>query len=283
MLAWRSPKLPSTQRHIFLIGAPSSGGSLVEAILAGHPNFSCLRQELAIFSFRNILESERLTFSLTATETAAELFHASTDIVEFYDQLAGSILKTHKVERFFERTPQNVLHLRFLKNNFPNAQFINLIRDGRDCFCSALSEPNITQSKSVEKYARYWRRCIESRTAFGNDPNIIDIQYEALTSNFEQVTKNLMNFLGETALPEQLEQRYCFQAGIPKAVILNNVSDGIDTFGRDQWRTKLSEQEVKTFERIAGSHLRRLGYKLSEVSTSRNKSQNFLFQPNHFS
>jgi protein-tyrosine sulfotransferase len=283
MIAWRFPRLPSTQRHIFVIGAPRSGTTLLEAILAVHPSFSSLHKELAIFSFRNLLELERLTFSITDTETAAELFQQSADIVEFYDKLAERVLSIQGGGRFLEKTPQNILHLAFLRNNFPNAQFINIIRDGRDCYCSGQSNPYVTQAKSVEQYAKYWRRCIESRIAFGNDPNIIDIRYEELTADTERVTKNLMRFLGEQFLPEQLQTDHYSQHHASKVPFFQKLAGPINTSSHNQWRTKLSEQEIKTFERIAGSQLVRLGYELSESSASRVVPQDFLFQSAHLS
>jgi protein-tyrosine sulfotransferase len=276
-LAWRFPRLPSTQRHIFVIGAPRSGTTLLEAILAVHPNFSSLHKELAIFSFRNIFELERLAFSIADTENAASLFQKSTDIVEFYDKLAESVLRIYGGKRFLEKTPQNVLHLAFLRNSFPNAQFINVIRDGRDCYCSAQDNPYVIQSKSAEKYAKYWRRCIESRTAFGNDPNIIDIRYEELTADTERVTKNLMQFLGEQFLPEQLQTSYYSRHNASRAPFFQKLSGPIDTSSHNQWRAELSEQEIKAFERVAGSHLVQLGYELSEGS-SRVVPQDLPFQ-----
>lgn len=275
MLAWRFPKRPSKQRHIFVVGAPRSGTTLLEAILAVHPNFASLRQELAIFSFRNIFQLERLAFSLAETETTETLFRESTNIVEFYDKLAESVLRNKGGKRFLEKTPQNVLHLSFLRNNFPNAQFINIIRDGRDCYCSAQTNPYVIQSKSAEKYAKYWRRCIESRSAFKDDPNIIDIRYEELTSDTERVTRNLMNFLGEDFLPEQLQINHYSKHGASQAPFFKKLSGPIDTSSHNQWQSKLSEQEINVFERVAGSQLVRLGYELSAVSAKRPEQQNF--------
>jgi protein-tyrosine sulfotransferase len=269
MLAWRFPRIPSTQRHIFIIGAPRSGTTLLEAILAVHPNFSSLHKELAIFSFRNIFELERLAFSITETATTTALFQKSADIVEFYDKLAESVLSIQGGKRFLEKTPQNVLHLAFLRNSFPNAQFINIVRDGRDCYCSAQDNPYVIQSKSVERYAKYWRRCVESRIAFGHDPNIIDIRYEELTSDAVGVTKNLMHFLGEEFLPEQLQTSHYSQHNASKVPFFQKLTCPIDTSSHNQWQTELTKREIKTFERIAGSHLVQLGYALSEGSTSR--------------
>jgi protein-tyrosine sulfotransferase len=276
-LSWRFPKTLSTKKHIFVIGAPRSGTTLLEAILAVHPNLTSLRQELAIFSFRNIFELERLAFSLTKTETAAALFQESTDVIEFYDKLAESALRIHGGKRFLEKTPQNILHLAFLRNNFPNAQFININRDGRDCYCSAQSNPYVIQANKVEDYAKYWRRCVESRNRFGNDPNIIDIRYEELTSAPERVTKSLMSFLGEDFLPEQIQSNQYSQHGASQAPFFKKLSGPIDTSSHNQWQSKLSEQEIKQFERIAGSQLVQLGYALSPVSAKSIWQQSFHF------
>lgn len=112
---------------------------------------------------------------------------------------------------FIEKTPQHILRLDFLLKHFPNAKFINLFRDGRDSYCSARHHQNIPQGKDIVRYAYYWKKCINARLKQGESENIFDVKYEDLTTNPEQIVREIMKRLGEEYDPRQIQPEYYSQ------------------------------------------------------------------------
>ncbi|NES72298.1 MAG: sulfotransferase [Okeania sp. SIO2D1] len=260
-IIWRFPKSTSHQRHIFVFGAPRSGTTLMKLILGAHPNLTGPGYETGIFMYREIFS---LTFyGLTQLEIE-NIQKQSQDIVDFFDRLAERTLKKYDGTRFIEKTPPHVLKIDFLTKYFPNSQFINMYRDGRDCYCSARNHPNVVQGKSIEKYAKYWKRCINARLGQGNNSNILDVKYEDLTLQPERVVKQIMNFLGEDYYPSQLDpsqysQNMITKTNRPEFALL---SKPINSSRVNRHKQELSSDEINKFNQIAGNQLKQIGYEV---------------------
>jgi protein-tyrosine sulfotransferase len=201
-IRWR---LATTECHrpiVFVLGAPRSGTTLLQRILSVHPDCFSLESETGLFSHQDIFA--RLHFGLGREETDA-LFATSRDIVDFMCKGIGILEKKYGVEkRFVEKTPQHVLKMRFLLDRFPNARFLHIHRDGRDCYCSSLGHPFIPQ-KSVTSFARYWRRCVLAGLACRSHPRAMTLSYETLTASPADTISSIMNFLGAAVSAEQVD------------------------------------------------------------------------------
>ncbi|MEO1622492.1 MAG: sulfotransferase [Cyanobacteria bacterium J06632_3] len=261
-ISYRIPKNISKERHIFVVGAPRSGTTLIKQILAVHTNLSGPGYETGIFMFKDIFS---FGFPGFDAEEISTLLEQSQDIVQFFDRFAAENLTKEGGQRFVEKTPPHVLRLRFLLKHFPNAQFINIVRDGRDCYCSAQHHPYILQARSVEAYARYWKRCIQSRLHEDTHPNIYDIKYEDLVRDPETHVRKLMDFLGEQYDPRQIDSAYYSQnrAIDTNKKYLNNLAKPISNKSEQRWMREMSSSDVAIFNSIAGEGLKQFGYVLS--------------------
>ncbi|MEQ9370380.1 MAG: sulfotransferase [Coleofasciculus chthonoplastes F3-SA18-01] len=255
----RLPKTISSDPHIFVFGAPRSGTTLMKLILGAHPNLSSFGYETGLFMYRDIYGFTYEGF--TATDIA-NLINQSPDIVRFYDKFTQQITQQTGGQRFIEKTPQHVLRLKFLLKHFPNAKFINMFRDGRDGYCSARHHQNVPQGKSIVRYASYWKKCVNVRLRQGENDKIFDVKYEELTTNPEQVVRQIMNFLGEEYDARQIEPQYYSQNRITQDTRqeFRKLSKSIDQSSQERWKKELIESEVQQFHKIAGRELQILGY-----------------------
>jgi len=258
-ISLRLPKTISSEPHIFVFGAPRSGTTLMKLILGAHPNLISFGYETGLFMYRDIYKFTYEGF--TATDIAT-LIEQSQDIVQFYDQFTQRITQKNGGQRFIEKTPQHVLRLKFLLKHFPNAKFINMIRDGRDGYCSARHHQNVPQGKSIIRYASYWKKCINARLKQGEKENIIDVKYEELTQNPEQIVRQIMAFLGEEYDAKQIDSQYYSQNTITQdsRQEFRKLSKSIDQLSQGRWKKELTESEVQQFHKIAGRELEILGY-----------------------
>ena len=260
-LIWRFPQYKSSQKHIFVVGAPRSGTTLLKLVLDSHSKFISPGHETGFFLYNKII-SNNWNFENFKPEEIQKLKQESNNIVSFFDELVQKNLEIYNGEYFVEKSPPHILHLKFLRKHFPNSYFIHIYRDGRDCYCSARSHPHIPQNKSLEKYAYYWRNCIRTRFKEREDGNIFDLKYEELVEEPEKNIKALMKFLNEEFEEEQLN----FHKSSSHRLVKNPVerfiklTKNIDNKSVTRYLQELTTAEIEKFNKIAEKELGLLGY-----------------------
>lgn len=261
-IIWRFPKKISTKKHIFVLGAPRSGTTLAKLILTSHPYLVGPGYETAFFTYRDIFS---FRFTGIKQKKMNELRKNCHDIVEFFDVFTHQVLMDHSEAKYYvEKTPQHVLQLGFLTKYFPNSKFIHMVRDGRDGYCSAKHHKNVVQGSDVKRYAKYWRKCLNSRIKLGDKENILDVKYETLASAPETTIKRMMSFIGETYHPQQLEPGKYSNNAITKikTPVFAKLSSNINNSSIQRYKKELSTEEIETFNNIASEQLRHFAYEV---------------------
>lgn len=253
---WRNAKI-SEHDVVFVVGAPRSGTTLIQALIASHPAFGSIEGETAFFRFGNLFNDSRFE-SFIPPDRYREALRLSNDIVTLFERtyLAQFPVGVTPVEK----TPQHAKCLDFLIGHFRRAKLVNVYRDGRDCFASARRSGVIPQARSVSTFARYWVRCVSARRRLGEHRQIIDVRYEDLVSRTDEQIERLMTFLGHRPVAGQAsaDLRQCDRRA--RSVAFARLRERIDASSVGQWRNALSAREVRTFERVASGLLRELGY-----------------------
>ncbi len=228
-------------------------------ILSVHSELEGPGYETGIFMFKDIFNFK---FTGFREQEISEIVKNSRDIIDFFDIFAESHLAHSCGRRFIEKTPPHVLKLSFLLKHFPNSQFINVVRDGRDCYCSAKHHPNVVQGRSVEQYARYWKRCINARLKLDKNPQIFDVRYEDLTSSPETVVPQVMKFLREEYDSRQINPDFYTKnsfKGTQKSHF-KKLTQSIQTTSQERWKKEMKSSEIEIFQEICGKELEVLGY-----------------------
>jgi protein-tyrosine sulfotransferase len=260
-LTWRFPSAPSTERHVFIVGAPRSGTTLLQTLIAVHSKYCGITGETGMFTYQDIFGEAR-NYGALPKGDVANLLARSSDVVTLLDNLAAKF-KEHEDQRAIEKTPQHVNHLPFILKWFPRAQVVNMYRDGRDCYCSARTYAGVPTGRELQDFAKYWVKCIASRQKLGEHPAIYDLSYERLTSDPTTEMAALMAFLGDEFLPEQVDpQHYSKQTNRLQKEGFEKLSKPINTSSQGRWKQELSAEEIAQFNTIAGPQLQGLGYDL---------------------
>ena len=258
-IRWRMPHTVSDRRLIFVVGAPRSGTTLLQRVLASHSQLFSIQGETGIFSARNIFAREHFKLS---REDTSELFTQSRDIVDFFSRGVGLLESRHGEGTFVEKTPQHVKHLRFLVKHFPEARFIHIVRDGRDCFCSAQSHPNIPQRSSVTTFAKYWRTCIRCASDVEDESNVFTVRYEDFTAQPDRVLGGIMASLQLEQEPGQFDPTKTGEDQRSQHAHFRRLTSTISSETVARWQREMSHEQAADFEMIAGAELLRHGYKL---------------------
>ncbi len=209
-VVWASP--------VFVVGCPRSGTTLVQTMLDSHPRLSVLyeadflvdiplglRSSLANASEAVTLAEVHPSFRAD-TSFQADSFDARTASMAFREfgitdaagamrVLAASQALAQGKRRWGNKTPKALLHIAELAIVYPDAQFIHMIRDGRDSASSnALGDRNLVQS------ALLWRAGVRAGRRDGSHlgpARYLEVRLEELLSSPEEQIRRMCAFLGE--------------------------------------------------------------------------------------
>jgi hypothetical protein len=175
------------------------------------------------------------------------------------DAIFSQLAHYRGMARWGDKTPAYYQHLPDLRRLFPDAQFVHVVRDGRDVALSI--ERTDFGPKNAARVAEAWSAAVQTirRFADGLSPaEFLEVRYEDLTACPAEQMQRLADFLGiadeEGRLREHLATRV--------AADLRG-----ENFGK--WRRELRLREVERFEALAGQTLVDCGYDLEFEGAAR--------------
>ena len=154
--------------------------------------------------------------------------------------------------RWGDKTPAYLHDLPVLDRLFPDAQYIHIVRDGRDV---ALSQFNTHFGpKNVFRAAKEWKTAVSKIQQFKNrmpSSKFIEFRYEDLLENPIPVFEKLINFLDISDIDSQVIET--IKSNIDKDLRKNNYF---------KWKKQFSLHQKKLFEREAADMLSLFNYHL---------------------
>jgi hypothetical protein len=153
-----------------------------------------------------------------------------------------------------ERTPLHAFHLELINEIYPDAQFVHIIRDGRDVARSIAAQDWGPQT--IADAAKEWRDAVTSARAAGLPPERYrEVRYEALLADPETEIAALYEWLG---LPTS-------SAELAQAVAESARPENVDRFGiggvaSEKWRSAFTDADLAAFTAVAGDLIDELGY-----------------------
>jgi Flp pilus assembly protein TadD len=189
-----------TSVPVFIIGMLRSGSTLVEQILASHPEVFGGGELKVLGKALASLSAERgrtLAFPQVASSMPGEHFR---NLGTRY--LAELKLLAPGAARITDKMPANFLYAGLIHLALPNATIIHTIRDPTDtcvsCFSKLFDEPQLHTYDLAElgRYYRsynalmaHWRRVLPPQ-------RILDVHYEEVVDDFEGVARRIVSHCG---------------------------------------------------------------------------------------
>ena len=231
-------------RHVFLIGFPRSGATLVEQVLAGHPDVTTLaEQECLIDAARAWLgDAAAIARFCQAPDEELDAWR------EAYWRRVAAAGADPAGKVFVDKHGFNIFKLPLIARLFPEARILFVRRDPRDtvlsCFRSRfqMSDPArqlLTIEGAAELYAATMALAAATEKAFGLF--VQPVALEALIADFDKETKAICGALGIDWRPELRDFAAQVAArGVPTPGAAR-LTEGLSASGVGRWRDYAGE------------------------------------------
>ena len=198
----RMPQLPrasnGSRLPVFIVGMPRSGTTLVETILASHP------QVYGAGELGDIFEMRAELARASGSGRPYPLFLESIGIKTLDAFAAKHVAKLESlapggIARVTDKMPHNFVSLGLIDLLFPGARVIHCMRDPLDTCLSIYFQPFIqhhayaTDLANLGLYYREYFRLMAHWRKVLRIP-MLDLQYEELVQNPEDTTRRLLAF-----------------------------------------------------------------------------------------
>ncbi|MEO6469610.1 MAG: sulfotransferase [Acidimicrobiia bacterium] len=271
---------------IFLMGHERSGTTMLRAMLDSHPDVAVPPEAHSVAAM--LRGSEPLDLDRRLNEFATDKYFAdwqlpvqSLEVLRHdprvrttADAVAGfyaTYAAAHGKARYADKTPSHLVELELLADRFPNAQFLHIVRDGRDVAASMVTM-DFGASQFAEA-ARTWRHKIMRAhgvgTALGSH-RYLEIRYEDLVVDPEGTLRAACAFLGLEYTPAMLDYHRRADELLGGLRHTDHIQ-GIrrpPTVGIRDWHVDLTPHQIAIFDEIAGKGLDVLGYPRSGLRRS---------------
>jgi Sulfotransferase family len=233
----------------FLVGCPGSGTTVLDTILAAHPDVRAVEEARA--PWRSLPRETQATGQTTESLRTWASEHQN-----------GAAL-------LLDGDPSNTLRVPFLRAVFPEARFVHLVRDGRDVAQALhaanpqeLLPPDSTRWREsldgVSGYLRgalLWREMVETALSDLEGVRQLLVRYEDLLERPEETGEQVLSHLG---LAQGAPQREAFAGAAEVARRL----PGGEEYAQRRWRAALTNRplEVRAANVLVADLLERLGY-----------------------
>ena len=266
---------------LFIIGVSRSGTKLLRDILNNHSNIAIIPVESQIIpffyyrinnygDFRIFKNFEKFYSEFSDTLFFQRLLDLNIFIDKNYwyksidDWSYSGILKAfyqiylirEKKKIWGDKTPGYLLHVALLKKLFPQAKFINIIRDVHDVCLSANKAWGRNIYRTAQRWVDHISKCKEDAKKYSSS-DYLEVKYEELLKYPQKNIKKVCEFLN---IP--FEKNMLFLKRPTESV--GNAKDyiGILKSNTGKWKTVLKIKQVKKIERICYFLLKDLAYEV---------------------
>jgi LPS sulfotransferase NodH len=277
-----------SDRPIFVIGCPRSGTTLLQLMLHSHPRIAVPPEtrflipayfHRKVYGDMRVADNRRALAEWIATGKGTKFRELGLNADEFVEEAVrapgslGSVLGTafaayaqrFAKPRWGDKRPSYFQHVGVIRRMFPDAQFVHLIRDGRDCVSSLKEMP--WYGGNVYTAISTWAEAIDRgrRLAAELPPDAyFELRYENLTADPEGVLRALCTFLGEEYDPAMRDPRPVASIAVPEHKVWHaNTHREVTRARVGSWAERLEPWELALCETVLGDRLAAAGYELS--------------------
>jgi len=276
-------------RYIFIGGAPRSGTTLLQKMLVLHPKIGGGPE------FDNLNRIVDLYRHMTSDGQLQRhsFYHRREDLQQQFCQFVDSLFSragTHKpgAAALSEKSLTNAWAADVLLRWFPDAWYIDVIRDGRDVYLShkkvwarlkeqigADAAKRYRPEYALRRIARMWKGSIDQYWRLTQDADVssrvLQVKYEDLVASPEQIIKPVLSSLAFEYMPHVTHPEEYDASSLGFSANVDGVWYTEDSFNQPispssvgKWRRELNRQERMMANLLMADHLLERGYSVSK-------------------
>jgi hypothetical protein len=271
--------------RIFIVGCPRSGTTLLQSMLASHPEVVSF-PETHYFSALAPKPWWRLGPLIPDPALAKSRFEKSAELLgseelkglaptgsrwkrkwvrTFAKMLDGAAVKSG-ASAWIEKTPEHLSFCPIISRYIEGVRFIHILRDGKSVVSSLV---DVTRKHpehwggvwDVEKCVGFWNRAVLKHRKYASKPGHMLVRYETLAAAPEPVLLDLCTNLGIEYCPSMLEAGAAGKLVTDSEAWKSDVQGGSKGIAKSKFETVLTaqEQELASSLLISDAGLRGLG------------------------
>lgn len=263
-----------SRQYVFVLGAPRSGTTWLQIMLARHPDISTCQETHLFSSFLSGLQNHWRQFENSSRGNGLQAAISHDRFVELQRQFALSVLDSiGDTPIILEKTPAHVTVLDDILEVLPEARIIHIIRDPRSVAASLAAAGRdwgrSWASTNAMRNARRWVNCVGAGITLRNRPSTYsEVRYEDLLAGPATELQRIFAWMGA-----ETNEDFC--AGVAAESRIDNIQKvkahtawdlasepkGFFRKGRaDAWKEDLRRRDIAAVESIAGPLMDDLGY-----------------------
>tara|TARA_B110000285_G_scaffold33979_1_gene35867 strand:- start:207 stop:1145 length:939 start_codon:yes stop_codon:yes gene_type:complete len=277
----------------FILGSGRNGSTLLSSMLNQHSKIVVAPEQyflhLSYIKFRllNILEWKDIVkivfgeamnpntapyWKLNLGEAIPQMYDlpkSERSLTRLIDEIFVQYAKSQKpsFEVWGDKTPKNILYVKYLYKMFPNAKFIFLKRDGRDVVSSYINGDTdfFGEYNKLENACELWNKSFESwdwlSSKLNNNQKMV-INYEDLVANGKDTLVNFTNFIGHDFEEEMLSsyQKQADILGVANAKAHKNVKGDLSASSIGKWKERMTIEQIQQADKLLSKNLYRFNY-----------------------
>ncbi len=244
--AWRGTAAASERTHVFLVGFPRSGTTLLGQVLASHPDVQTMEE-------RTCLMDSAATFfgSDNDLDRLAALSESDLDVwrARYWERVAESGMVPSK-PMFVDKMPLNAIFLPLIAKLFPQARILFALRDPRDVILSCFRRrfamnAGMYEFTRLDSAVAYYGAVMRLMQIYADKLSLpmFEARHESLVADFAGEARRLCAFLGLAYRDEMAGFASRAQTQNIDTPSSAQVARGLSDAGVAQWRRYARELE----------------------------------------
>lgn len=253
--------LDCLSRHSKLYGFPTET-RVIPYLMATQSAFGSLGDDenfLRLWSYVSNLAPFRSANGAVAPELPSDWRHCSRDLAGLLNMLfLGFSLPEGKI-RWCEKSPQHARRLAGLRELYPRARFIHMVRDGRDCACSLHRRWGRTPQLTMTRWKQTVRDARRQARELGE--SYLEVRFEDLTREPAVWMPRICDFLGVAFEPAVLMSSQPYLGSSRR----QTGTEGLLRANSGRWTSYFSARTVRQLDAIGGRLLAECGYQCEQL------------------
>lgn len=267
---------------VFVLGSQRSGTTMLRLMLNNHPNLAIPHESAFItIYFRRLGEygdlfrtenARRLLADVARhplvqrgkliSDPEAVLARPIRGYRDFVEAIFSCYAEAQGKSRWGDKTPFYTPDIDIIRNIFPDAKIVHLVRDGRDVVLSQKSVEWMSGNLPKLVLDWRWKTTIAHKVGAVIGDDFLEVRYEDLVCRSEEVLRRICGFLGEAYDPAMLNYSRRAKTVVPSESLKwhQNSIRPPDPQQLHKWKRHLTRAERIVFEQLAGETLDLFGY-----------------------